>query len=148
MSWNYRLVKWDNDTVSLHEVYYNPNGTVYAYTEHPYAMWENEVEAIRDLHRMFEGSVDKSTLTWEDLPSAGPNMSEFDLEYVLRCLEATPRFAEMRRELYKHFSPSGYKDPETGENLPLEESQVALEDFEDELIAIVIKLAQKAMGRR
>lgn len=50
MTWNYRLLKYPHGSVAVHEVYYDDDGEIYAYTEDPVSFGGNDKEdAIRGL---------------------------------------------------------------------------------------------------
>lgn len=49
--WDYRVIKRDG-VYTIHEVYYNPDGSIYALTEHPVEpLGESPEELKRDLNR-------------------------------------------------------------------------------------------------
>ena len=69
MSWNYRVVCHRHQvegkeevSYSIHEVYYDSNGTATAYSENPISLWSNVYDDLRwDLTEL-QKALEKPTL--------------------------------------------------------------------------------------
>lgn len=71
MSWNYRVIKFD-DHYALHEVYYDAGGKVTAYTERPADFGSDEEEGVAGIVASLEMALSdaqkRPVLMKSDLP--------------------------------------------------------------------------------
>lgn len=78
MSWNYRVMRrvfGGEESFSIHEVYYNEDGSLRNWTTEPQAV---SVETLDDLRRLLEWmaeALDKPVLDWHDSKAASESIS-------------------------------------------------------------------------
>lgn len=72
MSWNYRVIRAQDGTLAIHEVYYDEAGKPRAYTEDPVApMGETYWELLQDM-KAYTWALREKILTPEDFPTPDP----------------------------------------------------------------------------
>ena len=65
-TWNYRIVRHD-DCVGLHEVFYNEDGSVRAWTENPVRfVGDDEADLVRSLERALKDAVARPIIDPKD----------------------------------------------------------------------------------
>jgi hypothetical protein len=79
--WNYRVIHrkvsavngYDEDTYSIHEVYYNDNGDIYAFSQEPVQAWSDTVVGLKWVLEKFQEAYNKPVLNYENLLSVIKN---------------------------------------------------------------------------
>ena len=73
--WNNRIIKHEKDGVtwySVHEVFYNKDGSIYAYTEDPITIvGETEEEAVEQAEQILRDIKDMPVLVASELDMMG-----------------------------------------------------------------------------
>ena len=65
MTWNHRVLRYEDGTFGIHEVYYNDDGEPWGFTESPAAEGDNPEELIETLTRMV-ACIAEPVLNYED----------------------------------------------------------------------------------
>lgn len=68
--WNHRLIKREYDECvqfGIHEVFYNDDGSIYAYTEEPISVACDTEEDVKEILEWMQNCLDKPVLVYGEI---------------------------------------------------------------------------------
>lgn len=101
MSWNHRVIKKTyqpsgEESYGIHEVYYNENGEIYAYTEEPIRIACETPEALREYIQWCLNACDKPILVDGEVEFAKDELSEEEVSEMKEVLTEEEFEEEMK----------------------------------------------------
>jgi len=74
MTWNYRVIKkvykgtdYEEDSYSIHEVYYNKDGSISSWSIDPISIHGTTPEELKDDYEKYGEAFNKPILNWDEL---------------------------------------------------------------------------------
>lgn len=81
MTWNYRICKrtyLSEDALEVHEVYYNPDGSIWAVTEEPVTAFGETLKELRSSLRRMQEATKKEVVDLDTLVFAPHHVDKLD----------------------------------------------------------------------